>query len=95
MNRESSVATDGRPFWSLSCITLTDHIPQTNSTDSSPTCNTLNINREQAAPLRRGSGVKEWNLTENETSKNTNTHDKNYYAINLYVTGADAQKQQS
>ena len=89
------MATDGRLFRGLSCITLNDDIPQTNSTDSSPTCDTLNINREQAAPLRRGSGVKQWNPTENETSKNTNTHDKNYYAINLYAIGAEEQKQRS
>jgi hypothetical protein len=87
------MATDGGLFRGLSCITLIDDIPKTNSTDSSPTCNTLNINREQAAPLRRGSGVKQWNPTENETHHNTNTHAPNYYAINLYVIGADAQKQ--
>ena len=52
-------------------------------------------NREQAAPLRRGSGVKQWNPTENETQPNTKPHDKNFYAINPHAIGADAQKQQS
>ena len=92
MNRESSVATDGGLFRGLSCITLTEDIPQTNSTDSSPTCNTLNINREQAA-CGAVAGLRTWKQTENETNPNTNKHAPNYYAINLYVIGADAQKQ--
>ena len=92
MNRESSVATDGGLFRGLSCITLTHDIPETNSTDSSPTCNTLNINREQAA-CGAVAGLRTWNKTENATHKNINTHAPNYYAINLYAIGADAQKQ--
>jgi len=35
------MATDGGLFRGLSCITLNDDIPERNSTDSSPTCNTL------------------------------------------------------
>ena len=94
MNRESSVATDGGLFRALSCITLTHNIPKTNSTDSSPTCNTLNINREQAA-CGAVAGLRTWKQTENETNPNINKHAPNYYATNPYVIGADEQKQQS
>ena len=42
------MATDGGLFRALSCITLREDIPQTNPTETSPTCNTLTTTREQA-----------------------------------------------
>jgi hypothetical protein len=87
------MATDGGLFRGLSCITLNDDIPETNSTDSSPTCNTLNINREQARQ-RALAGLRTWHARSlNTTASVTKQQEPNCLEMNPHVIGAGAQKQ--